>query len=110
TAVRRRRWRDVSLEALGGDGKGITLADPGPGPEGLFIHAELLAALGEGCRERLTERQRFALAAGLNGVPKAEVARVLGSNRNAVYKLTHDARLALRAGLEEAGFGADSLP
>ena len=41
-------------------------------------------------------------------MPQDEIARQLGSNRNAVYKLTHDARRKLRAGLESAGFDAES--
>ena len=58
--------------------------------------------------EQSTGKQWLALTAELNGIPQDEIARQLGSNRNAVYKLTHDARRKLRAGLEAAGFGADS--
>jgi hypothetical protein len=57
----------------------------------------------------LQDKQRLALTAELKGMPQDEIARQLGSNRNAVYKLTHDARCRLKAGLEAAGFGADSL-
>ena len=38
-----------------------------------------------------------------------EIARHLGSNRNAVYKLTHDARKRLKRGLEAAGFTAEDI-
>jgi RNA polymerase sigma-70 factor, ECF subfamily len=60
-------------------------------------------------REQLTEKQYVALTAELNGMPHEEIGRQLGRNRNAVYKLTHDARRKLKAELEAAGFGADSL-
>jgi RNA polymerase sigma-70 factor, ECF subfamily len=33
----------------------------------------------------------------------------MSSNRNAVYKLTHDARKALKRGLAKAGFGVDDI-
>ena len=53
----------------------------------------------------LTEKQRAALLAELKGMPQADIARHLSSNRNAVYKLTYDARKRLRRGLEAAGYG-----
>ena len=58
---------------------------------------------------RLTDKQRTALLAELKGMPQDEIARHLGSNRNAVYKLTHDARKKLKQGLEEAGFTAEDV-
>jgi RNA polymerase sigma-70 factor (ECF subfamily) len=42
-------------------------------------------------------------------MPQDEIARHLGSNRNAVYKLTHDARKRLKQGLEMAGFGTEEI-
>ena len=40
-------------------------------------------------------------------MPQEEIARRLGSNRNAIYKLVYDARRNLKRGLEEAGYGAN---
>ena len=57
----------------------------------------------------LTEKQRTALLAELKGMPLDEIARHLGSTRNAVYKLTHDARKRLKRRLEAAGYTADDL-
>ena len=54
----------------------------------------------------LTERQRTAVIAELRGMPQAEIGRRLGITRNAVYKLTHDARKKIKRGLEASGFGA----
>ena len=51
----------------------------------------------------------LALTAELNEMPQDEIARYLGSNRNALYKLTHDARRRLRQGLEAAGFTAENI-
>jgi len=58
---------------------------------------------------QLTEKQRTALLAEMRGVPLEEIARQLGTNRNAVYKLTHDARKKLKQGLEATGYGADDI-
>jgi RNA polymerase sigma-70 factor (ECF subfamily) len=48
----------------------------------------------------LTEKQRMAILAELNGVPLEEIAVKLGNNLNATYKLLHDARKRLKAALE----------
>jgi RNA polymerase sigma-70 factor (ECF subfamily) len=54
--------------------------------------------------EELTPRQRSAmLAINVQGVPMEEVARRMGTNRNALYKLMHDARLRLKHRLEREG-------
>ena len=42
-------------------------------------------------------------------MPQDEIARHLGSNRNAIYKLTHDARKNLKKGLEAAGYTAEDV-
>ena len=52
----------------------------------------------------LTEKQRSALLAELKEMPQDEIARHIGSNRNAIYKLTHDARKRLKKGLEAVGY------
>ena len=88
--LRRRRWKDVSLDevVVGGLTPGRAIVDE-PGPDAKW--------------------QRAALLAELRGMPLDEIARHLGSNRNAVYKLTHDARKRLKRGLEMAGFGAEDI-
>jgi RNA polymerase sigma-70 factor (ECF subfamily) len=45
----------------------------------------------------------------LQGRPQDEIARHLGSTRNDLDKLTHDARKRLRQGLEAAGFTAENI-
>jgi RNA polymerase sigma-70 factor (ECF subfamily) len=47
--------------------------------------------------EELTDRQRQALILlGVQDMPMEDAARRLKTNRNALYKLLHDARLRLR--------------
>ena len=57
----------------------------------------------------LTDRQRQAMAAELRGMPQAEIAAQMGLTRNALYKLTYDARQNLKRGLEAAGVGGDEV-
>lgn len=101
--VRRRAWRDreVTLEPEHWE----TLAHAGPGPEDDAENGALLEAVREGIRTVLTPRQRQVLVSTvLEGVPIDVLAERLGSNRNALYKMLHDARRRLREYVAAAGF------
>ena len=53
----------------------------------------------------LTEKQRHVLLMMVfHEVHLDEMVRLLGTNRNAVYKLLHDARRKLKSGLQVRGF------
>jgi RNA polymerase sigma-70 factor, ECF subfamily len=109
--LRRRRWKDVSLDKViaGADPAPGQAIDDDPGPDARWEREAILDAMHEVIRNGLTEKQRAALLAELRGMPQDEIARHLGSNRNAIYKLTHDARKRLKRGLELAGFGAEDI-
>lgn len=101
--VRRRAWRDreITLEPEHWEG----LAHAGPGPDDDAENAALLDAVRDGIRTALTPRQRQVLvSAVLEGVPIDVLAERLGSNRNALYKVLHDARRRLREHVAAAGF------
>ncbi len=101
--VRRRAWRDreVTLEPEQWE----SLAHAGPGPDDDAETAALLEAVRDGIRTALTPRQRQVLVAVvLEGVPIDVLAERLGSNRNALYKMLHDARRRLRDHVAAAGF------
>src|SRR5207302_1463079 len=101
--VRRRAWRDreVTLEPEHWE----SLAHAGPGPDDDAESSALLEAIREGIRTALTPRQRQVLVASvLEGVPIDVLAERLGSNRNALYKVLHDARRRLREHVAAAGF------
>jgi RNA polymerase sigma-70 factor (ECF subfamily) len=66
----------------------------------------ILESMQRVLEDQLTYRQRTALLAEMKGMPQDEIARHLGSNRNAIYKLTHDARKKLKQGLEAAGYSS----
>jgi RNA polymerase sigma-70 factor, ECF subfamily len=54
--------------------------------------------------EELTDRQREAVVAVLlEGMPISEVAKRMGTNQNALYKLLHDARRKLKRQMQAAG-------
>lgn len=105
--LRRRRYKDVSLDALM-EGGALRIrqdddqADPAERTRILRILSELI----EGS---LSERQRVAMQALLSGLPVEEIARRTESNRNAVYKLIHDARKKLRSGFEQLGIAPEEI-
>lgn len=112
--LRRRRWRDVSLDGLEADDDPETaprqFASSDPGPEHLVERADILGRVQAILAEELTDRQRSAmLAVNVQGVSMEEVARRMGTNRNALYKLMHDARVRLKKRLEREGLSPESL-
>lgn len=104
TELRRKRWRDSSLDELTENEdapppQGL-LADSQAGPDVSAERADMLARVRRVIEEELTDRQRQALVLlGLQDTPMEEAARKLKTNRNALYKLLHDARLRLRTRL-----------
>ncbi len=115
TELRRRRWKDVSLdewlEGEEGEAAPREIPDSAPDPERLAEQADVLARVQRIIMEELTEKQRQAmLTVGVRGVPMEEVARRMGLERNALYKLMHDARLRLKRRLLRDGLSpADVL-
>ena len=112
TELKRRRWRDVSLQDLldrrTATGRG--LADPQLTPEQVAFQNMVLAKLRGIIDEELTDRQREAVVAViLEGMPIAEVARRMGTNQNALYKLLHDARKKLKLRMEAAGLSPQEV-
>ena len=58
----------------------------------------------------LTPRQRQALdLVVINGVSTEDVEEYLGVTASALYKMTHDARRKLKAGLEKRGFTTQEI-
>jgi RNA polymerase sigma-70 factor (ECF subfamily) len=99
TELKRKRWRDVSLQELLAR-RGA--ADRGPADaqltaEQLALQSTVLQELRRIIDEELTDRQREAVVAVLlEGMPISEVARRMGTTQNALYKLLHDARKKLK--------------
>ena len=100
--MRRSRWRDVSLEeaVVGREENEFSRADPLDDPEGTAVRMTLVMQFRRFIDEELTERQRTALLAALAGMPLEAMADRMGTNRNALYKLLHDARKRLKQRME----------
>ena len=107
--LRRQHWQNVSLQQV--VDSGTTLEDvlasetahagnPSMSAERRMVWQAVQSVL----ENDLTDRQRQALVATqLNGVPMQEVAKMLDTNVNNLYKLLHDARLKLKKTLLAQG-------
>ena len=115
TELRRKRWQDISIEGLlkveeEQDYTPAILADKGPTPEQLAERTIMMETVQKIILESLSERQRQAILAILaGGMPMDGIARNLGTNRNALYKLLHDARLRLQKRLAVEGLSSQDL-
>ncbi|MEE8151194.1 MAG: sigma-70 family RNA polymerase sigma factor [Nitrosomonadaceae bacterium] len=104
--LRRHRWKNVSLEEVIADANLAPerVIDDGSEPSIQRERKAVIEMMHGLIQNDLTEKQRVALLAELKEMPQDEIARHIGSNRNAVYKLTHDARKRLKQGFEAVGY------
>ena len=114
--LRRARYKDFSLDTLTADGDLVSAtANPVaseklPSPERAAERAEVLTRIQGALHDILTERQYQALVAtAVNNVPLEIVAEQMGTNRNALYKLIHDARRKLRTHFQQQGLSMDYM-
>lgn len=110
-ASRRERWKGVSLDELASSDTSnffervMQDKSDGVAPEQSAMQGEIRRNIRELIEHDLTERQRQVLFMMVfNDVPMDEVVRHLDTNRNAIYKLLHDARRKLKNGLQARGF------
>ncbi len=118
--LRRKRWENISLQDLvpndasEDDSSGVSSLSWMPSseltPERRVMQHSLGTLLENLIQEELTDLQRQAMTAiALKGMPLEEVARRMGTNRNALYKLLHDARRRLKQRLEAHGVTVDDV-
>lgn len=109
--MRRLRWRDVSLEKLVADGRELSEPAelPGAAADQDEERARVLAAFQAAVAGQLSDKQRAVIAGSLDGLPFDQIAALLGTNRNAAYKLFHDARQKLKRHLVAAGVSSQSI-
>jgi RNA polymerase sigma-70 factor (ECF subfamily) len=101
--LRRRRWRQVKLSPslIGQVPSDLPLSrTPSPAPDQAAQQEQAWSLLSQIIKTELTERQRTALVAhAFQEMPLDTVAELLGTNRDNVYKLIHDARKKLKRSL-----------
>ena len=110
-AARNERWKGISLDELSflSNDNLVEWAmrdkSPVPSSDQSILQAEVIEVIRDVIEYELTEKQRRVLIMMVfNEVPMDEVVRHLGTNRNAIYKMLHDARRKLKFGLQARGF------
>lgn len=112
--LRRKRWRDSSLDEMV-DNEDMPapeslMEDFSASPETSVERADMMTRIRRVIAEELTDRQREALLLlSVQDMPMDEAARKLKTNRNALYKLLHDARLRLKRRLTLEGLSAQEV-
>ncbi|RPI86668.1 MAG: sigma-70 family RNA polymerase sigma factor [Chloroflexi bacterium] len=113
TMARRERWKGVSLDDLmdeelefrwqGGKGQNTNL-------DNMAVRREISDLIADTIRNDLTEKQRtvFKLIV-FDEVPMDVIVERLNTNRNAVYKLLHDARQKLKLKLQSHGISIEDV-
>jgi RNA polymerase sigma factor (sigma-70 family) len=111
SSLRRKYHQDVSLEAFDGqDHYRIEIAvEPSLDSSNLSDRDDMVLKLQQLIDTELTDKQRMAMRAFIAGFSTDGIADRVGTNRNAVYKLIHDARVKLKDGFERAGISADDV-
>lgn len=115
STLRRARYKNFSLDSLTSEGDFLPastnlVTDAPPGPERATERDDVLEKIEAAFRDALTERQYQALVAvAVQGVPMDVVAEQMGTNRNALYKLIHDARRKLKGHLETQGLSTEYM-
>lgn len=112
--LRRARYKNFSLDDITAEGDLLPLnanpvaSEPPISPERAAERRDALEKINAALESALTERQYQALIAhALRGVPLEVLADQMNTNRNALYKLLHDARRKLRATLEQQGLSPE---
>jgi RNA polymerase sigma-70 factor (ECF subfamily) len=114
TALRRRLWQDVSLERVP-DGwqepADVAVSVNGwEHPDLAAQRREMWDVIRDVVARELTQRQRDVLnQVVLNGANAEEVAEQMGTSAGALYKMTHDARRKLKAGLLKRGYTTQEI-
>jgi len=109
--MRRRKWRDVSLEEASlRHNESVSMpVDSLTDPEQVATQRTIMVEFRRFVDEELTDKQRRALLAALGGMHLEEVARRMGTNRNALYKLLHDARKRLKRRMVAEGLSPQEV-
>ena len=111
--IRKRQWKDISLDDLSFSRKLVyagDFIDNSDGPEKAALKKNIVSVVNSVMSKELSVRQRKVLQAiQIHRMPIREVARRIGVDRNTLYKSIHDARKKLKKSLLEKGIGAEDI-
>jgi len=109
--LRKKHWKTVSLDELRERSNAAPAETPtvDDNPHQAAARKEFRSSLHALIKSELTPHQQDYLLAALHGMPQDDIANRMNLSRNAVYKVGHDARKALKRALEQRGFSLEKI-
>jgi RNA polymerase sigma-70 factor (ECF subfamily) len=115
TELRLKRYDDISIEDLKPDDESrevfsLSVASEETSPDRSLHESQLVDKVMQIINEELTDKQKKAInALMIQGLPMPAVVKLMDTNRNALYKLVHDARLKIKTKLELEGIDPEKM-
>ncbi len=115
TELRLKRYDDISIEDLKPNDESrevfsLSVASDETSPDRSLHESQLVEKVLQIINEELTDKQKKAInALMIQGLPMPAVVKLMDTNRNALYKLVHDARLKIKTKLELEGIDPDKM-
>lgn len=112
--LRKKRYKDISLEQYSSydpdEKQAVEIEHEQAGPDQVTHESMLVQKVMKIMEEELTDKQQKVLQhLMIDQIPMTVVAEMMDSNRNAIYKLVHDARLKLKNRLEIEGIDTEEI-
>lgn len=112
--LRKKRYNDISLEQYSrhdpDEKEAVEIEHEQAGPDQLTHESMLVQKVMKIMEEELTDKQQKVLQLlMIDQIPMTVVSEMMDSNRNAIYKLVHDARLKLKNRLEVEGIDPEEI-
>ncbi len=116
--LRRKKWNDISIQDFNKHGNGekssevnsLLFSSDTPDAERVTHENMVLNKVMEIIDNELSDKQKTVLKAlKIQEIPVTVVAEQMGTNRNAIYKLVHDARVKLKKKMVESGMDPDDI-
>ena len=112
--LRKKKYEDISLEQYSSydpdEKEAVEIEHDQAGPDQVTHESMMLKKVQTMMEEELTERQKKVIQLLMvDQIPMTVVSEKMGSNRNAIYKLVHDARMKLKNRLEVEGIDPEEI-
>lgn len=112
--LRKKRYKDISLEQYSNydpDNKEVVeIEHEQAGPDCITHESMMVQKVMKMMEEELTDKQQKVIQhLMIDQIPMTVVAEMMDSNRNAIYKMVHDARMKLKNRLEIEGIDPEEI-
>lgn len=112
--LRKKRYKDITLEQYSSydpdEKEAVEIEHEQAGPDRVTHESMMVQKVMKMMEEELTDKQQKVLQLlMIDQIPMTVVAEMMDSNRNAIYKLVHDARMKLKNRLEVEGIDPEDI-